>query len=128
MHRVERLAAHLAPEHGQQRGVTGVRVNPTSSLGRSPDDVVICSAVRTPICKAKRGSFKDTAPDVLMTAVMKAAVDRAGCPVDALGDIVMGNVLLQQAPIYMRQVGFQYRRTLPSSVGVHIAGATKGVF
>jgi acetyl-CoA acyltransferase 1 len=29
---------------------------------KNPDDVVICSAVRTAITKAKKGHFKDTAP------------------------------------------------------------------
>ena len=29
---------------------------------KNPDDVVICSAVRTPLTKAKKGLFKDTAP------------------------------------------------------------------
>jgi hypothetical protein len=29
---------------------------------KNPDDVVICSAVRTPLTKAKKGLLKDTAP------------------------------------------------------------------
>ena len=29
---------------------------------KNADDVVICSAVRTPLTKAKKGLFKDTAP------------------------------------------------------------------
>ena len=47
MHRLQNLELHLAPK---QIGT------------KSPDDVVICSAVRTPLQKAKRGLFKDTAP------------------------------------------------------------------
>lgn len=30
--------------------------------GKNPDDVVICSAVRTPLTKAKKGGLKDTSP------------------------------------------------------------------
>jgi acetyl-CoA acyltransferase 1 len=29
---------------------------------KNPDDVVICSAVRTPLTKAKKGLLKDTSP------------------------------------------------------------------
>jgi hypothetical protein len=45
--------------------------------------------VRTPICKAKRGAFKDTAPDVLLTAVLKSVVERSGVDPAALGDLVV---------------------------------------
>lgn len=46
--------------------------------GSSLDDVVIVSALRTPICKAKRGWFKDTPVDDLLATVLKATVDRTG--------------------------------------------------
>lgn len=32
---------------------------------------MLCSAYRTPICKSKRGGFKDTHPDDLLAAVLK---------------------------------------------------------
>ena len=35
--------------------------------GKDANDVVICSAVRTPLTKAKRGGLKDTMPDILPT-------------------------------------------------------------
>ena len=47
MQRLQNLELQLAPK---QIGT------------KNPDDVVICSAVRTPLQKAKRGLFKDTAP------------------------------------------------------------------
>ena len=47
MNRLETLKTHLVPE---------------KIAGKNPDDVVICSAVRTPLTKAKRGGLKDTAP------------------------------------------------------------------
>ncbi len=37
-------------------------LKPNYISSKNPDDIVICSAVRTPLCEAKRGSFKDTAP------------------------------------------------------------------
>ncbi len=47
MHRLQNLELQLVPK---QIGA------------KNPDDVVICSAVRTPLTKAKRGLLKDTAP------------------------------------------------------------------
>ncbi|KAH7444837.1 hypothetical protein KP509_02G094100 [Ceratopteris richardii] len=57
------------------------------------DDVVIVAAYRTPICKAKRGSFKDTLPEDLLTPVLKALVERTGIDPAEVGDIVVGSVL-----------------------------------
>jgi acetyl-CoA acyltransferase 1 len=56
MDRLHHLQAHLEP-------------TPIST--KSPEDVVICSAVRTPVTKAKRGALKDTAPEVMLAAVLK---------------------------------------------------------
>eukprot|EP00897_Mesotaenium_endlicherianum_P001829 jgi/Mesen1/1674/ME000137S00587 len=57
------------------------------------DDVVIVSALRTPICKAKRGSFKDTFPDDLLAPVLKAVIEQTGVRPEEVGDIVVGSVL-----------------------------------
>ena len=40
------------------------------------------------------GSFRDTTPDTLLTKVLEAAVAESGVPMDALGDICVGNVQL----------------------------------
>ncbi|KAL5207656.1 hypothetical protein ABZP36_032091 [Zizania latifolia] len=54
-----------------------------------------CSAYRTPICKAKRGGFKDTYPDDLLAVVLKAVlnVDNTRINPGEIGDIVVGTVL-----------------------------------
>ena len=57
------------------------------------DDVVIVSALRTPITKAKRGGLKDTAPDDLLLAVLSATLQRTGINPADIGDIVIGSVL-----------------------------------
>lgn len=47
MERVKQLAGHFAP--------TGL-----AALERkNPDDVVITMAIRSPLCKAKKGGFRD---------------------------------------------------------------------
>jgi acetyl-CoA acyltransferase 1 len=83
--RIEVVAQHLAP----------LSKNDFSSRtsAKKPDDIVIVSAVRTAIGKAKKGSFKDTHPSDLLAAVLKATVDRTGIKPAQVGDIVVGNVL-----------------------------------
>lgn len=44
----------------------------------SCDDVVIVSACRTALCKAKRGGFKDTPVDDLIATVLKETIRRTG--------------------------------------------------
>ena len=63
-----------------------LQLNPTSAgdsaayerRASSLDDVVIVSALRTPVCKAKRGGFKDTPADDLLAAVLKATLQQTG--------------------------------------------------
>ena len=69
-----------------------VQRSPTAAGHKSPDDVVLCSALRTAIGKARRGAFRNTKPDVLLRAVLKAVVDQTNVPYSVLGDINVGNV------------------------------------
>ncbi|VFQ86298.1 unnamed protein product [Cuscuta campestris] len=57
------------------------------------DDVVIVAAYRTPICRAKRGGFKDTFPDDLLAPVLKAVIEATNINPAEVGDIVVGTVL-----------------------------------
>ncbi|CAL9747761.1 unnamed protein product [Musa acuminata subsp. burmannicoides] len=57
------------------------------------DDVVVVAAYRTAICKSKRGGFKDTYPEELLTAVLKALLDKTSLNPNEVGDIVVGTVL-----------------------------------
>lgn len=62
------------------------QMNQTSAGDSSPyarqvpsdNDVVIVSSLRTPVCKAKRGGFKDTLADDLLSAVLKAVMEQTG--------------------------------------------------
>lgn len=49
MDRVKQLAAHLV---GPPTGLTALEQ-------KRPNDVVITMAIRSPLCKAKKGGFKD---------------------------------------------------------------------
>jgi acetyl-CoA acyltransferase 1 len=60
---------------------------------------VIVNAVRTAICKAKKGSFKDTRAEDLLAAALKvfvsnqAAVTQVALDTALVDDIIVGNVL-----------------------------------
>ncbi|CAM8888486.1 hypothetical protein QQ045_027119 [Rhodiola kirilowii] len=59
----------------------------------SGDDVVIVAAYRTPICKSRRGGFKDTHADDLLAPVLKALIEKTKLDPCEVGDIVVGTVL-----------------------------------
>ena len=61
---------------------------------RAGDDVVIVSAIRTPIGKARRGAFRQTTPDDLLLAVLQGTLARTKIDPHELGDIQVGNVQL----------------------------------
>ncbi|KAG0314428.1 3-ketoacyl-CoA thiolase with broad chain length specificity [Dissophora globulifera] len=60
---------------------------------KSPDDVVIIDAVRTPMTRGKKGGFKDTVPEDLLAAVLIAIKDRTKIDPALVDDICVGTVL-----------------------------------
>mmetsp|Transcript_12416 Transcript_12416/g.22502 ORF Transcript_12416/g.22502 Transcript_12416/m.22502 type:complete len:426 (-) Transcript_12416:147-1424(-) len=95
--RLERIAGHLVTgmPHGQSVSAQNTS-NQTGVFGKvgteGPDDVVIVSALRTPIARARKGGFKDTTPDDLLTAVLKATITKTGINPSIINDVVVGNV------------------------------------
>jgi acetyl-CoA acetyltransferase family protein len=83
LERVKQLASHLS---GTRSGVNAL-------LEKRPDDVVITMAVRSPLCKAKKGGFKDTATDELLLEMFKQTISQSKVPPSAVGDICVGTVL-----------------------------------
>ncbi|KAJ9086143.1 3-ketoacyl-CoA thiolase with broad chain length specificity [Entomophthora muscae] len=66
---------------------------PTKIGVKSPNDVVIITAVRTPITRAKKGGLKDTHIEDMLSAVFKAVLERSKICPNAIQDIAVGNVL-----------------------------------
>ncbi|KAH9941491.1 thiolase [Amylocystis lapponica] len=62
-------------------------------FAQSDDDVVIVSAVRSAITKAKKGGFKDTRPEEILSGVFRAAYTKAHLDPSLIEDIFVGNVL-----------------------------------
>lgn len=84
------------------------QLHPASHFAsKSPDDIVVLSVARTPICKAKRGAFKDTTPDILLAAAFRGAIERAGIRPEDVGDIRVGNVLPANGAVFARLAQFQ---------------------
>ncbi|XP_029349488.1 3-ketoacyl-CoA thiolase, peroxisomal [Echeneis naucrates] len=100
MQRLKVISGHLSPaDHG-------------------PDDVVVVHGLRTAIGRAKRGSFKDTTPDELLSAVMTAVLTDVGLPPSQLGDVCVGNVLQPGAGALMARVA-HFLSGFPDSVPVY---------
>jgi len=57
------------------------------------NDVVICYAKRTALCKAKKGAFKNSPPEDLLAPLLKDAYHSLKLSPENTGDIVIGNVL-----------------------------------
>ncbi|MCG8568161.1 MAG: acetyl-CoA C-acyltransferase, partial [Desulfobacterales bacterium] len=54
-------------------------------------DAYIVQSVRTPGCKQKRGHFKETRPEELISFIMKAAVDKTpNLEAEHLDDVMLG--------------------------------------
>ncbi|KAG8805058.1 hypothetical protein FRC17_005751 [Serendipita sp. 399] len=92
MERIKQLASQF----------TGANSARARLEAQSPDDVVITMAIRSPLCKAKKGGFKDTRSDELLTSMFKAVI--ANCEINPvlIEDICVGTVLPPRAPYEAR--------------------------
>jgi acetyl-CoA acyltransferase 1 len=64
-----------------------------TSTPKSADDVVIVSFARTAMCKATKGSFKDTSVELMLSHVFKSVVDQSKIDAKLIEDITVGNCL-----------------------------------
>jgi len=77
---------------------------------------VIVSTARTPIAKAYRGAFNDTAAQVLGGHVIAQAVNRAGIEAGEVEDVIMGSALQQGATGHNTARQCAMQAGLPTSV------------
>ncbi|KAH9969095.1 thiolase [Russula dissimulans] len=63
------------------------------------DDVVITMAIRSPLCKAKKGGFKDMRSDELLTEMFRQAINQSRIDPKFIEDICVGTVLAK-GPTY----------------------------
>lgn len=106
-------------EHVQRHPTSASDTVDYERRAATDDDVVIVSACRTALCKAKRGGFKDTPADDLIAAVLKETIRRTGVEPEAVSDVCFGSVMgpssqrANECRIAMFLAGF------PSSVPVY---------
>ncbi|EKM82267.1 hypothetical protein AGABI1DRAFT_112317 [Agaricus bisporus var. burnettii JB137-S8] len=62
-------------------------------LEQHDDDVVIVSAIRSAMTKGKKGGFKDTKPDYILSQVLRSVYSRVNLDPKLIEDISVGNVL-----------------------------------
>ncbi|KAH8108293.1 thiolase [Phellopilus nigrolimitatus] len=65
----------------------------TKLLQKNDNDVVIVAAYRTAITKARKGGFKDTLPEEILTAVLRAVYEKVSLDPKLIEDVAVGNVL-----------------------------------
>ncbi|KAF4595461.1 putative acetyl-CoA C-acyltransferase precursor [Ophiocordyceps camponoti-floridani] len=106
------------------RGLAAVRT-------ASPSDIVLLSALRTPVCRAHKGGFKDAYPEELLATVLDATRRRfpADMPVD---DVAVGVVLSElggskAARMALNHVGFDAERTSLYTVNRACASSLQGI-
>ncbi|KAK7064360.1 Thiolase, N-terminal domain-containing protein [Favolaschia claudopus] len=92
MERVKQIAAHFT---SYSNGLAALE-------RKSPDDVVITFAKRSPLTKAKKGGLKDARVDELMLEMFKHTITGANIDPAMVGDICVGTVLTPDANYHAR--------------------------
>lgn len=76
---------------------TAIKQGLRSILTKAPDDIVLITALRTPVAKFK-GSYKDTYPEELLAEILKATrlrLEKQGLDAGKVEDISTGTVLME---------------------------------
>ncbi|KAK6853780.1 hypothetical protein PG995_010592 [Apiospora arundinis] len=89
--RIGSILKHLSPGSGLSQ-----------ITSKNPDDIVITLAIRTPLCKGKKGGFKDTTLEYMTYALLKQVKERAGFDAALVEDICFGNVSDSKAAYKVR--------------------------
>jgi acetyl-CoA acyltransferase 1 len=65
-----------------------------STSQKNPNDVVIVSALRTPLCRSRKGALAKVPPATLLTTVLEATLKRTGVKGEDIQDLCLGNCLM----------------------------------
>jgi len=121
--RVNKLVAHLgapASAHAQVLSPqdTSAQAPTFGKVGsKNPDDVVIVSALRTPVARARKGGFKNTTPDDMLKAVFEGIIAQTKIDPALIDDVIVGNC--QQSGAYsMPARAAMFRAGIPESASV----------
>lgn len=117
MYRAKTIFGHLAPSVATRK-CSVQKVDCRAPLEDAADDIVVVHGRRTAIAKAKRGSFKNTTPDELLSAVITAVLKDVDLNPASLGDICVGNVLQPGAGAVVARIA-QFLSGIPESVPIY---------
>ena len=85
-HKMAQARASQVSDHMRASGKPGL-------LEKHPDDIVVTTALRTPLTKGGRGGLKDTAAADLLTGAFRGLLKRSGIDPALVEDISVGTVL-----------------------------------
>lgn len=74
-------------------------------LAYQTPEVVICSAFRSPLTKAKRGNLRDTPAEELIAQLIRHTLDHTKVDPAKIDDLVLGNVLMMGAGCVSARIG-----------------------
>ncbi|KAI7878195.1 thiolase [Lichtheimia hyalospora FSU 10163] len=81
--RIQQVSSHLAPSD-----------NVANKIGvKSPEDVVIVSALRSAITRARKGPFAEALPEEILSGVFQGILKQSKINPALVNDIAVGNVL-----------------------------------
>ena len=66
----------------------------SKSTQKNPNDIVIVSALRTPLCRSRKGGLAKVPPSTLLTTVLEATLKRTGVRGEDIEDVTLGNCLM----------------------------------
>lgn len=84
---------------------------------KSGDDVVIVAVARTAMTKAKKGLFRDTGVEIMLSAVLKQVVEESKIDAGKIEDICIGNVLAPGAGATTSRMG-GFLSGIPDTAGL----------
>ena len=87
---------------------------------KSPSDVVIVSALRTPLCRSRKGGFAKVPPSTLLAALFEATIKACDGKLDGheIDDICLGNCLMKAEGFAAMRMA-QIVAGIPESVPLH---------
>ncbi|RTE73901.1 hypothetical protein BHE90_011673 [Fusarium euwallaceae] len=75
--------------------MSGITRSARALMTKSPNDVVVLSAIRSPITRSFKGGFKDAWPEDILGPIMAEAPRRANIEAKDVQDVLIGNVLAE---------------------------------
>jgi acetyl-CoA acyltransferase 1 len=115
-HPVSGIAYIQRHPHGRQT-VEVATMSKLPVLARSLSDIVIVSALRTPVTKARKGGLKDMYPEELLAQTLEGTVSRLNLDKSVVNDILVGTVLQnlggqKSSALAVKCVGFPVSTTV----------------